>query len=124
LAHGFGAFEEVFSCAFGVGGFFDLGEVEVPFDQGFELDGDGGGDEVWAGVFVEGGLGLAEFVDCVVAIEFDADIVAAIEGEPGFEGGGADLLVVDPDAGAGGGTGDADSSFDAAGEEEEGEEGQ
>jgi len=94
----------------------------VPFDEGFEVNGEGGGDEVWAGVFVEWGFGLAEFVDGVVAIEFDSHIVAAVEGESCFEGGDADLLVVDPDAGTGGGRGDADSSFDAAGEGEEGEE--
>ena len=70
LAEGLGAVEEVFSGAFWVGGFFDLGEVEVPFDQRFEFEGEGGGDEVWAGVFVERGFGLAEFVDRVVAFEF------------------------------------------------------
>jgi len=73
----------------------------VPFDEGFEVDGEGGGYQVWAGVFVEGGFGLAEFVDGFVAYEFYSHIVAAVEGEPGFDGCGADLLVVDPDAGAG-----------------------
>ena len=70
----------------------------MPFDEGFEVVGEGGGDEVWAGVFVEGGFGFAEFIDGFVAIEFYSHIVAAIEGESGFDGCGADVLVVDPDS--------------------------
>lgn len=90
-------------CALGVGCFFDLVEIEVPFDGVFELVGEGGGDEVWSGVFVEGGFGGAEFVDWFVALEFDAEVISSIEGEAGFDGGDSDILVVDPDAGAGGG---------------------
>lgn len=70
----------------------------MPFDYRFEVVWQGGGDEVWAGVFVEGGFGLSEFIDGVVAGEFDADIVVAVEGESCFYGSGADLLIVDPDA--------------------------
>lgn len=109
----------------GVGGFGDLLEVEVPLDGVVEVGGQGGGDEVDAGVFVEGGLGLAEFVDGLVAGQEDLDIVAAVESEAGLGGGLADVLVVDDDAGAGGGGGDADAALDAGGEEEgEEEEGQ
>ena len=108
------AVEEVVSCALGVCCFFDLGEVEVPFDEGFEVEWEGGGDEVWSWVFVEGGFGLAEFVDGFVACEFYADIVPAVEGEAGVDGGDADLLIVDPDACACWGGGDADLAFYAA----------
>ena len=114
-----GSVEQVVSCAVGVCCFFDLGELEVPFNQWFELEWEGGGDEVWSGVFVEWCFGGAGFADGVVSWEFESDIVVAVEGEPGFYGCCSDLLVVDPDACACWGGCDFDSSFDAAGECEE-----
>lgn len=104
-----------------VDGFGGGGEVEVPLDGVVDVGGCGGGREIDHGVFVEGCLGLAEFVDVLVAGLDELDVVAAVEGEPGFDGGDADLLVVEDDAGAGWCGGDADFSLDAGGEEEEGE---
>ena len=123
FAEGGGSVEQGLAGGFGVGGLGDRGEVEVPLYGVVEVRGDGGGGEVDHGVFVEGGLGVLEFVDVLVAGFDELDVVAAVEGEACFDGGGADVLVVEEDAGAGWGGGDADFALDAGGEGEE-EEGQ
>ena len=121
FAEVFGSVEEVFAGAFGVGGFGDGGEVEVPFDGVVDVGGGGGRGEVDQGVFVEWGFGLFELVEVFVPGFDELDVVAAVEGESGFDRGGSDVLVVEEDACAGGGGGDADFALDAGGEEEEGE---
>lgn len=122
FAHVGGSGEQVFAGGLGVGGFGDWGEVEVPLGGVFEVGRGCGGGEVDDGVFVEGCLGLAEFVDVFVAGLDELDVVAAVEGEACFDRGDADFLVVEDDACAGRGGGDADFALDAGGEEEEGQE--
>ena len=103
LAEVGGAVEQGLAGGGLVDGFGDRGEVEVPVDGVVDVGGGGGGREIDHGVFVQGGLGLAEFVDVLVAGLDELDVVAAVESEAGFDGGDADFLIVDEDACAGGG---------------------
>lgn len=97
----------------------------MPLDGVVDVGGGSGRGEVDHGVFVEGGFGLFELVEVFVPGFDELDVVAAVEGESGFDGGGSDVLVVEEDACAGGGGGDADFALDAGGEGEgEEEEGQ
>lgn len=101
FAEVFGSVEEVFAGGFGVEGFGDGGEVEVPLDGVVDVCGGGGGREIDHGVFVEGGFGLFELVEVFEAGLDELDVVAAVEGEACFDGGSSDLLVVEEDACAG-----------------------